>query len=128
MSTAAAALAAFDRDAASAPDLAWQRLLDALRTLDEPAWLDAAQRLVLRRRADLSRALLDAAHAALPQSDGIALALAGLRRRDGDNAGAEGLLRDVLLRDAGHVGAALALADRLVAAYPADAGRQLAHA
>jgi len=113
MSTAAAALAAFDRDAASAPDLAWQRLLDALRTMDEPAWLDAAQRLVLRGRADLGRALLDAAHAALPQSDAIALALAGLRRRDGDNAGAEGLLRDVLLRDAGHVGAALALADVL---------------
>ena len=113
MSAAAAAFAAFERAASGAPDAAWQRLLDTLGTLDEAEWLEIAQRFVLRGRADLSLALLEAGHAALPQADELALALAGLRRRSGDSAGAEGLLRDVLLRDAGHVAAALALADLL---------------
>lgn len=85
--------------------------------------LQAAQAMLMRGDAGGAAATLDAALAACPGSDELALARAGVATRQGDPAEAETQLRNIVRRTPGHLPAAFALARLL-----RDQGRMLAAA
>ncbi|MGC4037813.1 MAG: hypothetical protein QM764_17755 [Chitinophagaceae bacterium] len=95
--TAAGLLANYDRDTRTQGEPnARAALFAALASQPEPAWLQCAQQLVLRGRADVTTALLTEARRRHPASIEIAFALAGLERRAHREREAEALLREVL--------------------------------
>jgi tetratricopeptide (TPR) repeat protein len=103
-------LATYDAEAPRGEASARERLLAALAEAAAPAWLEAAQQLVLRRRVDTAAELLAEARRHHPQSGELAFALAGLERQRGRFEVAEALLREALSSEPGHAAAALTLA------------------
>ena len=122
-------LADYDRAAAATTEAqARAALLGALSALDEGAWLDCAQRCVLRGRADLAIAVLREASARFAQSASLAFALAGLYRSGGRDAETELLLRRVLAARPGDAAAALMLAELLRSAAKTAGAAQVLRA
>ncbi len=109
VSRADLALAAYDRQC-SAGIRTHSALTDALAGAPEPAWLECAQMLILRRDAAATLAVLDAALAQFPASPEIRLALAGIMFQQGSSERAELLLRGVLGDDPDCVAATFLLA------------------
>jgi len=98
------------RQATSGPQAALQAALQQLAALPPDTWLECGRSLLQEDAAPAAAFVLERAVQRWPEQVELRYWLANARRMAGDRAGAERLLREVLVRQPGHEDAALSLA------------------